>query len=461
MWTRTAAKMEVDSQSSGNLIAQLLPRERIDSLAVVIVIVSTSIVIILTIELKVIPMWVDFLTSSPFLAKLIYPLGISIVITILGLMFRIFFWLKYKPMSQDEFQEINWPSITVIMPAYNEQEFVLEAIDSVFQADYPQEKIEVIAVDDGSNDRTYQQLRIAKQKYGKNLRVIRFRRNLGKRRALYSGFKLAKGEIIITVDTDSCIASDSLKNIVIPLVMETETAAIAGRVAVLNEKENIITRMLAVRYSLAFDFGRAYQSVYGAVLVCPGAFSAYRREAIEPILKEWVNQVFWHKLCTHGEDRSLTNFVLKRGYQTKYQSNATVYTRVPNNLFQMNRMEIRWTRSSIRESLVFGQFILSTPKLRRNYLAALDFLFLNFLYPFHVFIGFLFLYSFFTQPLFVFKQIIFLSLISFFLSMYYLRTRKALAFIYGIPYGVLSALCFWWVFPYSLLTLNEPSWLTR
>lgn len=461
MWEKANIKLDVETTSTPELFYPLIGRDKIDVLAIVIIVASASIVAVLTVELRVIPVWVELLTSSRLLAKFVYPLGISVVIIVIGSMFRIFFWLKYKPLGKEDGPKIDWPCLSIIMPAYNEQDFVLQAIDSVFRADYPREKMEVIAIDDGSIDNTYQQLKIAKKRYGDSLRVIRFKHNLGKRRALYSGFKFAKGEIIINIDTDSCIEGEALKNIVLPLILEPETGAVAGRVAVLNERENILTRMLSVRYSLAFDFGRAYQSVYGAVLVCPGAFTAFRREAIKPVLKEWANQVFLHRFCTHGEDRSLTNFILRNGYQTRYQSNAVVYTRVPNNLYQINRMEIRWTRSSIRESLILAKYMFSKTKIRRKSLVFFDFLMLNFLYPFHVFTVFLFFYSIFDQPLFLFRQIAFLSLLSFFFSIYYLRTRKSLSFIYGIPYGVLSLLCFWWVLPYSLLTINQPSWLTR
>ncbi len=118
---------------------------------------------------------------------------------------------------------------------------------------------------------------------------------MGKRRALYSGLKLARGEILITIDTDSVIGRNALKRIILPLLDDPEVGAVAGRVAVLNEKENILTRMLSVNYSISFDFGRAYQSVYGGVMVCPGALTAYRKEAITSILKDWANQVFMGK----------------------------------------------------------------------------------------------------------------------------------------------------------------------
>jgi len=461
MWEKAVVEFKYENESSAYFVAAPFSKDKKDIVAIIIVAVSTSLVIVLTIELKIIPQWVSFLGSSPLLKAALYPLAISWVIFILGLFFRTILWLRYKPLTLEETDEIDWPSISVIMPAFNEENLVLQAIDSVFGADYPRHRLEVIAIDDGSNDNTYGKLRLAKKRYGEYIRIIRFKKNLGKRLALYSGIKASSGEIIVTIDTDSRVGQNALKNIVLPLLLEPRTGAVAGRVAALNEKENLLTRMLAVRYSIAFDFGRAYQSVYGGVLVCPGALSAFRREAIGPILKEWSNQVFMGKSCTHGEDRALTNLVLRNGYLSKYQSNAVVYTQVPNNFRQMNRMHIRWTRSYIRESIIFAKFIISSCQLKNRYLPALDFLFLNFLYPFHLFMTALIFCSFFYDPLFILQQLAFLASISLIISMYYLRTQKTLTFIYGIPYGILTTLCFWWVFPYSLLTLNEPSWLTR
>jgi len=461
MWEKAVVELECENESSGYLVGGPFGKDKKDVIAIIIVAVSTSLIVVLTIELKLIPQWVNFLGSSTVLKTALYPLAISWIIFILGLLFRTILWLRYKPLTLEEIDEVDWPLISVIMPAFNEENLVLQAIDSVFAADYPRNRLEVIVIDDGSHDNTYEKLRLAKKRYGGYIRIIKFKRNLGKRLALYSGIKASSGEIIVTVDTDSRVGQNALKNIVLPLLLEPRTGAVAGRVAALNEKENLLTRMLAVRYSIAFDFGRAYQSVYGGVLVCPGALSSFRREAISPILKEWSSQVFMGKTCTHGEDKALTNLVLRNGYLTKYQSNAVVHTQVPNNFRQMNRMHIRWTRSYIRESIIFAKFIISSYQLKSRYLPALDFLFLNFLYPFHLFMTAVIFYSFFYDPLFILQQLAFLALISLIVSMYYLKTQKNLTFIYGIPYGILTALCLWWVFPYSLLTLNEPSWLTR
>jgi len=222
-----------------------------------------------------------------------------------------------------------------------------------------------------------------------------------------------------------------------------------------------LTRMLAIRYSISFNFGRAYQNVYGAVFCCPGALSAYRKKVLQKFIKRWVNQKFLGTPCTYGEDRALTTEILKAGYRTRYQSNAVVLTKVPSTINQMNRMYLRWTRSYIRESVLFGRFMFSSYRSDQRLLPILDFFFLNFLHPFHIFsLGFV-VYSFSVHPIFILRHCAVLVIFSFLLSLYYLRTKKSLTFLYGVPYAFITAFCLWWIVPYAAFTMRNQSWMTR
>jgi hyaluronan synthase len=347
------------------------------------------------------------------------------------------------------------------MPALNEEELIEKSIASIFNSNYPQDKFEVICINDGSADSTFYYMMKAKQIYRDKLKIVNFRENLGKRKALYVGLKKSKGEIIVTVDTDSKIGRSAIRNLVIPLIKDERTGAVAGRVAVLNEKENFLTRMLSVRYSISFNFGRAYQSVYGAVFCCPGALTAYRKNVLLKFINEWVNQKFLKTPCTYGEDRALTTQILKAGYMTRFQSNACVYTKVPTRLAQMILMYLRWTRSYIRESILFAKFMFSKYRTKNRVMPIFDFFFLNILHPFHIFSLGIIIYSFCVHPLFILRHIAFLVIISFFLSLYYLRTNKNLSFLYGIPYALITAFCLWWIVPFAALSMRSQSWLTR
>jgi len=461
MWEKTFDDIDFESQPSGFLFSLPFLKEKIDPMAIFLIITSGAFIIIITLKFQLVHLWAEFLRSNQFLRMVTYPLAISLVIIVSGIIFRTILWLRYKPQTLETEGGIDWPFVSVVMPAFNEEELIGKAIDSIFASNYPKDKLEVIAINDGSADMTLIHMIRARWKYGENLRVIDFKRNRGKRKALYAGLEVSRGDVIVTVDADGKIGRSAIKNLVIPLMKDRKVAAVGGRVAVLNEQENFLTRMLSIRYSVSFDFGRAYQSVYGTVFVCPGALTAFRKDVLRPFIKEWVNQRFMNTLCHHGEDRALTTLILKSGYLTKYQSNAVVYTKVPSKVRQMNRMYIRWTRSYIRESVLFAQFMFSSYRTKHRILPILDFFFLNFLYPFHIFSIGLISYSFFVQPIFMLGHVAFLVMTSFFLSLYYLRTNKSWAFLYGIPYALITAFFLWWIVPFSALTLKNQSWLTR
>ncbi len=436
-------------------------REKIDPILIFLIISTSAIIVIVSIKLRIFHLWFEFLRSHPLLKIAIYPLVISAVIIVAGIAFRTILWFRYKPQTIGPEEKVDWPFVSVIMPALNEEELVGKSIDSIFSCNYPQEKFEVICINDGSTDLTYLHMLRAKLKYRDRLKVINFRQNLGKRKALYSGLKKSRGEIIVTVDTDSKIGRSAIRNLVVPLIKDEKTGAVAGRVAVLNEKQNFLTRMLSIRYSISFNFGRAYQSVYGAVFCCPGALTAYRKTILKGFIQEWVNQKFLNIPCTYGEDRALTTQILKAGYMTRFQSNALVYTKAPSKFVQMNKMYLRWTRSYIRESILFSRFMFSKYRKKHRILPLLDFFFLNMLHPFHMFSFGLVIYSFFIHPLFILRHFAFLVISSFLLSLYYLRTNRSLSFLYGIPYAMITALCLWWLVPFAALTMKNQSWLTR
>ncbi|MFW6132240.1 MAG: glycosyltransferase family 2 protein [Candidatus Aminicenantaceae bacterium] len=461
MWEETLNKVELKAQTSSSLFNVPSIREKIDPILIVLIIVSSALIMYIAFKFEIFHLWSEFLQSNVFLKLMTYPLLFSAIFVITGLLFRTFLWFRYKPFSLKPREKIKWPFVTVIMPALNEEYLVEKSIDSIFQSSYPEKKLEVVCINDGSTDNTYFCMKRAKRKYKDRLKIINFKRNLGKRKALYSGLKKSNGSVVITVDTDSKIEKNAVKNLILPIIKDPKTGAVAGRVEVLNEKQNFLTRMLSIRYSISFNFGRAYQSVYGTVFCCPGALTAYRKSILKEFIYEWVNQQFLNTYCTYGEDRALTTQVLKKGYRTRFQSNAIVFTRVPSTLGQMNRMYLRWTRSYIRESILFARFMFKRYRNKNRALPVFDFIFLNFLHPFHIVSLGLILYSFIINPAFILRHVAFVVVAAFFLSLYYLKANKSLTFLYGIPYAMITAFCLWWIVPYAALTMRNKSWMTR
>jgi hyaluronan synthase len=453
---------ESNSSSNIHLLNIFFIKERFDAIIVFLVLVSNITILLICIKFRLIQSWLEFLNYSKVLKIASYPILISTIGAIGALAFQTIFWLRYKPDNDFYKNEtIDLPLISVIVAARNEEKLISRSINSIFASNYPQNKLEVICINDGSVDDTFFHMIRIKKKHSPRLKIINFKKNVGKRRALYSGMKNARGEIIILFDADSVLEYNAIRNLVIPLMNEEKIGAVSGRVAVLNEKENFLTKMLSVRYSISFDFGRAYQSVYGSVVCCAGALSAYRRDLFVSIIKESLKQEFLSVPCNHGEDRALTTLVLKSGYYTKYQSNAVVFTMVPSKLVQMNRMYLRWTRSHIRESVFLARFLFSNYRDKYKILPIIDFFFMNFLHLFHFFSSGLFIYLFVFNPLFLAHNIPILIIIALMLSLFYFRESKNLSFLYGIPYGLLAILFLWWIVPFSILTLKNQSWLTR
>ncbi len=274
---------------------------------------------------------------------------------ILVLGFRLWFAWKYRPYPPLPDREL--PKITVIIPAYNEGCQILNTVRSVMNSDYPAEKMQVICVDDGSGDDTWNWMQKAKSEFSQRIQLIRHPFNSGKRHALRSGFKNSKRPVYVTIDSDSEILPDTLRHLVSPFVLDRRVGAVAGNVRVLNIAEGCIPKMLEVSFTCAFDFIRSGQSVYGGVFCTPGALSAYRADVIKPHLTAWINQTFMGNRAAIGEDRALTNLVLSLGYRVIYQRKAMVKTKIPVSYQGLRKMLLRWARSNVRENLVMFSFI--------------------------------------------------------------------------------------------------------
>lgn len=371
---------------------------------------------------------------------------------------RTYFWWRYRPYPLPPGP---LPRVTVIIPAYNEGAMVEKAIYSVAASDYPADRLEIICIDDGSKDNTWEYMQRAQSRCPELIRLIRFPENRGKREALYAGFTQGTGEFFVSVDSDSVIEPVTLKQIVAPMLQDPKIGGVAGNVKVYNRSVNLITRMLWVRFVLAFDFLRASQSGYRFVFCTPGALSAYRRDAIFPILEEWLKQTFLGAPCTIGEDRAFTNLILRQGYDTVYQRSAVVYTMVPETYKGMCRMFLRWDRSNFRESYVQLKFMFSRYRRQHRVLPIVDFFIRELEFPLSCIFIPLLLVSIIISPVVLVKFLTALALISFILTVYYLSTERDMDFVYGVLYAFYAFLFVKWIRPYAFLTLRDGRWLTR
>jgi hyaluronan synthase len=375
---------------------------------------------------------------------------------------RLYLAIRYRPVPTVE--ESRLPAITVIVPAYNEGALVGQTLRHLAAADYPADRMQIIVVDDGSEDDTWSHIESAAEEIGPRISAIRCPTNRGKRWALWEGFRRATGEIFVTVDSDSLIARDALPALVSPLVEDASVGAVAGKVAALNLDGGLIPRMLNMRYVMTFDYKRAAQSKMGGgmVLCCAGALAAYRRTAVMPILDKWLHQTFRGGPARAGEDHAMTNFILRQGHKVRYQRSARVVTNSPTKFTGLCKMFLRWGRSNIRESIHTGRYIFTSFRperkigIRFNYLMGALGLFLP--YPFLIcalVLG-LFLPSIFGLKLLA--SCVVGSLLSIVFCALRERTSEAL---FMVPYSFYSTFLLWWIWPYALLTCQKSVWMTR
>lgn len=392
---------------------------------------------------------------------------VFIVISISLLVFRASIFLynlslyfRYKPIESVSNDQL--PTCSVIVPAYNEGKLVWETLMSLAASDYPMEKLQIIGIDDGSKDDTWSWIQKAKAQLGDRIAIYKQPKNSGKRHALYRGFKLATGEVFVTVDSDSIVKPDTLRNLVSPFVTNQNCGAVAGNVRVLNNESGIIPRMLNVSFTLSFEFIRSAQSMIGSVFCTPGALAAYRSDAVLSCLEEWVNQTFMGKPSDIGEDRAITNMVLRQGYQVLFQKNSYVYTNVPEKYKGLYKMYIRWERSNVRENIMMGKFIFKN--FRHESKIGTRILFINqslrmiTAYPFTL----LMIIFMLTHPaLVISSSLLSILILSSFSVFFYAKRYNLMESIWAYAYSILYTFGLFWITPYAIATAGKTGWLTR
>jgi hyaluronan synthase len=397
--------------------------------------------------------WYNLTFATRFLSL---PLLAYSVLILIHLPYRAILCFLYRPypLSHD------LPSVSVVIPAFNEGAMVEKAIESSARSDYPHEKLEILCVDDGSCDDTWEYIQRAAARHPHLVQTLRHARNRGKRHALATGFNRARGEILVTMDSDSVIARDGLKHLVSPFA-DPRVGATTAKVRVFNKHQNFLTRMLAVRYIMAFEFFRASTSVFRTVMCCSGVLSAYRHSVVSRFQERWLEQEFLGQVCTYGDDRALTNFVLREGYDTVYQRTAEVQTLAPATLTKLARMLTRWHKSFIRESLIFSTFMLTRYRDRHRAPAVFDFLLTVVLIPFQFYITLYSLYHIFVDPILILRFLALIVIMGAAYMLFYIRFEKSTDFLYGVLYSFLHVFFLMWTVPYAVITFRNNSWLTR
>lgn len=384
----------------------------------------------------------------------------TLVFHLLFLIYMIYLYFKYKPIPSVSDEKL--PKCTIIVPAYNEGKLVYSTLLSIANSNYPKEKLEIWAIDDGSKDNTWYWINKANKELNHNLKIFQQPQNKGKRHALYKGFKEGNGEVFITIDSDSIVERDTIRNLVSPFIVDANCGAVAGNVKVLNKKQAIIPKMLNVSFVFSFEFIRAAQSSLGFVLCTPGALSAYKKEAVMKVLDKWIDQKFAGKIATIGEDRAMTNMILEQSYNVLFQKNANVLTNTPTQFENLHKMFTRWGRSNVRETIMMNRFVFKNFRDDNKFGARLIYFNQWIKIVMAIPVTLLMVYFILNHPTFyvisaLTGTFVFSSIQMLFFSKQY-NFKEAL---WAYPYSIFYLFGLFWIAPFAILTVKNGGWLTR
>ena len=370
------------------------------------------------------------------------------------------FGFFYKPVPADESYT---PGVTIIVPCFNEETWIRQTILNAMDQYYPQDKLEVIVVDDCSTDNSAKVIRETIQdiidqegsEVASRISYILQPVNKGKREALALGAKHAQHELLVFVDSDSFLNPYAIINLVQPFKDE-QVGGVSGRTDVANTYTNSLTKMQSVRYYIAFRVMKAAEGLFDAVSCLSGPLSCYRKDLVLKYSDDWLNQKFLGQRATFGDDRAMTNMILRHN-RTDYQDTAICYTIVPNDYDVFLKQQMRWKRSWLRESLIAGSFMW-----KKEPFAAISF-YMGLLVPIiaPVIVCYNLLYIPITHRVFPTAFIIGMLLMALLMSACQVLLRRSTTWLYGIWFCLYYEMVLLWQMPIAWFTFWKSTWGTR
>lgn len=286
-----------------------------------------------------------------------------IVFAFLFFVFAIFLISRFKKVSFVDFK----PAISIIIPAYNEEKNIKQCLDSIKNSDYSKNKTEIIVIDDGSTDKT----REIVKKY-EDVKLLR-QNHLGKTEALNLGTKKAKHDFVVTIDADTIVEKEFLREIIKPFSDETIGAA-TGNSKVQN-RNTMLGSFQNVEYHLNNLIRHSFSNVFNNGIWFFGALACYRKSVLK--------KIGFFKKDSLAEDVDIALEIKKGGYKVFNASSACGYTVVPKNLKELYSQRARWW-VGVLQSLTKNRDMFSLKAC-----PSITFLFINhFWWTFYAFVFF-------------------------------------------------------------------------
>lgn len=242
--------------------------------------------------------------------------------------------LNKKPELVPDYSEPN--AVTILIPAYNEQQNIGATVESVIRTSY--QRREIIVIDDGSKDDTSGEVEAIIRAYPNDqVRLVRTE-NGGKASALNIGIAHAKNDIIVVLDADAVLEKDAIAHFVKHFT-DTSVGAVAGKVCTTGS-HRMLDLFQTLEYAIGQNIDKRAFSTIGAVGIVPGPAGAWRRS--------YILALGGFSTETLAEDQDMTLTLLRSGSRIVYEPLAIAYTETPHNVKNFLKQRFRWVYGTMQ-----------------------------------------------------------------------------------------------------------------
>lgn len=287
-----------------------------------------------------------------------YVLKIAILcIYFISLYFSIFWLITFQEKSSKIKAEQKkrdilsaYPFVSIIIPAYNEEETVQNTLSSVFNLEYPKDKYEIIIVDDGSTDTTSEKISEVLKTNTQVAVAFHKQKNQGKAVAMNWGLTQAKGEFFACLDADSFVESETLKKMILFYSQHEENLVIVTPSMKVIKPQNLLQKFQRLEYILAAFLQRLMGHI-DCIYVAPGPFSLYRTEVIKKL------GGFDEQNIT--EDQEIAYRVQLHQFKIKQCPLAFVKTVPPKKVHDFYKQRNRWFKGTLLNLIKYKSLFLN------------------------------------------------------------------------------------------------------
>ena len=262
--------------------------------------------------------------------------------------FLLMSFLEKRPSQKDATLPARYPSVSMLVPCFNEEATLAATIDSLLALEYPEDKLEVVVIDDGSKDKTAHIGRAYAERHPGKVRFLQ-KQNGGKYTALNLGLEHSRGEIIGCLDADSFADKDALIEAVKTFESDGSVMAITPAMKVYKPR-TILELMQNVEYTFGIFYKKMFDNL-SAINVLPGPFSLYKREVFDRIGP--------FRYAHNTEDMEIAFRMHAHGLRIVNAHTAFVYTTVPHTVRTLLRQRTRWSQGFLQNARDYKHMILN------------------------------------------------------------------------------------------------------